>query len=221
MYGYDGWSGPSATDRVCVKISSTLVVVRVTYTLTHYVGSGATLPARTMLPASVIASVPLFSAGYPCTTVGVTPITSAELALSTSIDKGVVPHKTHMTSPKGPLLLSSSLPPVPMKVVEKIKAGQFIKFKELLTDNIALLQRLQEFGPTQANHALIFILLQINNTIQCRNVDQDIKMLLLTAVKTSERLYSSDVKRTPKNILQLYNCLWLHHIVFKTKRNNQ
>ena len=59
-------------------------------------------------------------------------------------------------------------------------------------------------------------LLEINNIIQCRDVDQNIKMLLLTAVKISERLYSSDVKRTPKNILQLYNCSWLHHELCKT-----
>ena len=41
-------------------------------------------------------------------------------------------------------------------------------------------------------------------------------MLLLTAVKISERLYSSDLKRTPKNILQLYNCTWLHHELCKS-----
>ena len=53
-------------------------------------------------------------------------------------------------------------------------------------------------------------LLEIKNIIQCRDFDQDFKMLLLTAVKISERLYSSDLKRTLKNILQLYNCTWLH-----------
>ena len=36
-----------------------------------------------------------------------------------------------------------------------------------------------------------------------------------TAVKISERLYSSDVKRTPKTVLQLYNCSWLHHELCK------
>ncbi len=59
-------------------------------------------------------------------------------------------------------------------------------------------------------------LLEINNIIQCRDVDQDNKMLLLTAVKISERLYSSDVKRTPQNILQLYSCSWLHHELCET-----
>ena len=59
-------------------------------------------------------------------------------------------------------------------------------------------------------------LLEINNIIQCRDIDLDIKMLLLTAVKISERLYSSDLKRTPKNILQLYNCTWLHHELCKS-----
>ena len=37
------------------------------------------------------------------------------------------------------------------------------------------------------------------------------KLLLSTAVKISEILYSSTEKRTPKSILQLYNCTWLHH----------
>ena len=54
-----------------------------------------------------------------------------------------------------PLILSSSLPPVPAKLVEKIQLGQFVDFKELLIDNITLLQRLQELGPTQANHPLL------------------------------------------------------------------
>jgi hypothetical protein len=35
--------------------------------------------------------------------------------------------------------------------------------------------------------------------------------MLSTAVKISEILYSEDEKRTPKSILQLYNCTWLHH----------
>ena len=40
------------------------------------------------------------------------------------------------------------------KAVEKIKTGQFIEFKELLADNIALLQHLQEMGPTNMVYKL-------------------------------------------------------------------
>ena len=43
-----------------------------------------------------------------------------------------------------PLVLASALPPIPGKVVEKILKGQFIDFKELLMDNVALMTQLQE-----------------------------------------------------------------------------
>ena len=43
-----------------------------------------------------------------------------------------------------PLILSSALPPIPAKVVDRIRASTFVDLKELLPDNMALLQRLQE-----------------------------------------------------------------------------
>ena len=43
-----------------------------------------------------------------------------------------------------PLILSSALPPIPAKVVDRISASSFVDLKELLPDNMALLQRLQE-----------------------------------------------------------------------------
>ena len=36
-----------------------------------------------------------------------------------------------------------------------------------------------------------------------------------TAVKISERLYSSALQRTPKTVFQFYNCSWLHHELCK------
>ena len=43
-----------------------------------------------------------------------------------------------------PLVLSSALPPVPARAVDKIRSGLFIDFKELLPDNVALSQQLAE-----------------------------------------------------------------------------
>ena len=40
------------------------------------------------------------------------------------------------------LILASALPPVPAKIVSKIQAGQFIQMKDLLGDNIALVNQL-------------------------------------------------------------------------------
>ena len=48
-----------------------------------------------------------------------------------------------------------------------------------------------------------------------QNVPLDVKILLSTAVKVSEILYSGDDKATPKSILQLHNCMWVHHELCK------
>ena len=56
--------------------------------------------------------------------------------------------------------------------------------------------------------AAIKVLLKLQKT---PSVDPILLTLLTTAVKLSEILYLKDSKRTPKRILQLYNCSWLHH----------
>ncbi len=55
-------------------------------------------------------------------------------------------------------------------------------------------------------------LIEVNNLIQGQDFGEYIKLLLAIAVKISECLYSSSDKRTPKTILQLYNCTWLHEL---------
>lgn len=65
-----------------------------------------------------------------------------------------------ISSPSAPsvgqaLILSSSLPPIPAKVVDKVKANKFIEFKELLTDNILLSQRVNELGLGINNNAAL------------------------------------------------------------------
>ena len=45
-----------------------------------------------------------------------------------------------------PLVLASALLPIPGRAVEKISKGQFIDFKELLSDKVALVSQLRELG---------------------------------------------------------------------------
>ena len=42
-------------------------------------------------------------------------------------------------------------------------------------------------------------------------VSNEIILLVKTAVRISELLYVHDSGRHTRNILQLYNCIWLHH----------
>ena len=99
-----------------------------------------------------IASVPLLStavtssvtSALPCSSAGPVlslPSLSSLLAGSVTIPSLIPPPAT-----KAPLILSPALPPVPGKVVEKIKSGAYVDFKEFFTDNIQLLQRLQELS---------------------------------------------------------------------------
>ena len=69
-------------------------------------------------------------------------------------------------------------------------------------------------GPSDADARAALI--DLNNIIQHKDVDQKVKELLMTAVKISERVYSSDNKRAPKNILQLYNVTGKHHELCKS-----
>ena len=44
------------------------------------------------------------------------------------------------------LILSSALPPIPGKIVEKIRTGAYVDLKDMLSDNMALKKRLDEVG---------------------------------------------------------------------------
>ena len=50
-----------------------------------------------------------------------------------------------------PLVLASSYPPVPARLVDKIKSGKYVDMKEMLSDNISLLRSLEALHP--AMHA--------------------------------------------------------------------
>ena len=44
------------------------------------------------------------------------------------------------------LSLSPATAPFPQKLVDKVRSGQFVDMRVLLTDNVSLLQQLQIFG---------------------------------------------------------------------------
>ena len=66
---------------------------------------------------------------------------SMSTLLSTPLPTGLAATKS------APLVLSPALPPIPAKLVERVRSGSFIDFKEFLADNVLLVQRIQELGP--------------------------------------------------------------------------
>lgn len=44
-----------------------------------------------------------------------------------------------------------------------------------------------------------------------QNVSDDVKSLVQTAAKISVLFYPCEEKCSPKSVLQLYNCTWMHH----------
>ena len=53
-----------------------------------------------------------------------------------------------------------------------------------------------------------------------RGISQQIIDLLGTIVKISHILYLTTLQRSPKKVLQLYNCVWLHHELCSTLFSN-
>ena len=72
-------------------------------------------------------------------------------ALSSSLDGSSPPLPPTLGVPAKPppasLMISSAFPPIPGKLVEKMRSGQFIELKELLIDNAALLRQIQTAEP--------------------------------------------------------------------------
>ena len=52
---------------------------------------------------------------------------------------------------------------------------------------------------------------EINSYLHKLVFKKNFKVLMATIVKVSEFLYASCKTHTPKTVLQLYNCTWLHH----------
>lgn len=113
------------------------------------------LTAASMPPPASLSSIPLSELSAPqicvAPTVPTTSTTSAALSTFPDIESLLAtctPLPSLLPSPEraSPLIISQALPPIPGKVVEKARAGQFVEFKEFLPDNVLLLQRLQELG---------------------------------------------------------------------------
>ena len=58
------------------------------------------------------------------------------------------------TCPQPGLMLSPAAPPFPRKLVDKVKTGQFVEMKELLADNVSLLNQLEAVPGMSAVHML-------------------------------------------------------------------
>ena len=76
-----------------------------------------------------------------------------------------------------------------------------------LLENLLLSKR--EGGFTGAD--LSVALLEVYKLLHYLDVQAEVKLLLQTAAKISGILYASEDKQTPKAVLQLYNCTWMHH----------
>ena len=100
-----------------------------------------------------IGSVPLFSHAPSIITPSSTRLTNGGACNPHTCGAQVnditnIPLPTTATNHKAqPLILSSALPPVSTRVVKKIRTGAFVDLKDLVSDNVALLQRLQETNP--------------------------------------------------------------------------
>ena len=96
-----------------------------------------------MPAAASLGSVPLFS--MSAATLATSLMATTPSATFTPImSPALAPEHPAGSSKPQPLMLSSALPPIPTKVVEKILKGDNLDMKELLADNVALLKRIQE-----------------------------------------------------------------------------
>ena len=135
----------------------------------YYSGTTSS-PSTAIPPASSLRSIPLIEPGGsepPLMSVPAslptTTLVGSGSGLSTNPTAASNPlpilHTTDATPLSGPstskaaVTLSSALPPIPARVVEKICAGQFCEFKEMLADNIALRQTLLETGESATSLA--------------------------------------------------------------------
>ena len=94
-------------------------------------------------PAVSLASIPLF------TTCGPFPTTLTATIMATPLTHDAVVFPAIDPAPVMATVLSSALPPIPAKIVSKIKSGQFVPMKDLLADNMSLCSHLESLPGAQ------------------------------------------------------------------------
>ena len=116
-----------------------------------------TVSLGAMPPASALASVPLFQdtsygayglsmpmSGGLAQTVVTSHADVPELAASAPTAQGA--RLSHVPPISLGLSLSPATAPFPQRLVDKVRSGQFVEMRDLLVDNISLLQQLDTFG---------------------------------------------------------------------------
>jgi hypothetical protein len=102
--------------------------------------------------------------------------------------------------------LINLLPELPYIIQEPVKT-----LCENLLANILFSKRQNGYSGGDLRVALI----ETYKLLHFQNIPSNVKDLLSTAVQISSILYSPDEKRSPKSVLQLYNCTWLHQKLCK------
>ena len=140
---------------VVTFISSSGVLPLITYTLSVFTANSQTgLESGNLShipPPGSISSLPLMSGlltTSSLTNTNTTPVLDTSVIPTISSLLCTQPTSSAALAKAAPLILSSALPPIPARAVAKIRNGSFIDLKDLLVDNQALMQRLQEVNPS-------------------------------------------------------------------------
>lgn len=134
----DAWDGLGMYFQLLLHISGQFLPYFICGIVSSTLGQTVVANSLGVLPvSSTLVSVPLWSAtGNPPTNVSwaAHPITTPAMAQPA----------TPVSAPG--FSLSPALEPIPQRLVGKIQSGQYVDMKELLTDNVSLLQQLEAVG---------------------------------------------------------------------------
>ena len=101
-------------------------------------------------PAVSVAAVPLIptlASSVACTSPSsAAPLTAGALTQTATTSMLASSSGLHSQLPGPGVSLSPATTPFPQKIVDKARSGQYVELKDLLTDNISLIQQLDVFG---------------------------------------------------------------------------